>query len=312
LIFAFTSYDILRSINKGLTWNRFNFGDVLLDGIITVINNLKTDHIFVSCLNDGIYRSTNLGASWHEVNSGLPPITRTGKRLSINPKTGMLFLGFGYDGVYRSTQDNIPIVGNGNIDVTPKIIDFGWLQPPYSYKDTTLYITNIGTEDIVINNISLMGPVFVFLYNFNGPVTLRPNETHIITVSYRPRTSSSSLGKLEIITNVDSETIVVLTGNGIISVEESEEIPTTYSLMQNYPNPFNSTTKIQYSLPEASNIKLSVYNSIGQEVMRLVNENQSAGKYIVDLNAQNLPSGVYFYRLQTSKFVDTKKMLLLK
>jgi hypothetical protein len=82
--------------------------------------------------------------------------------------------------------------------------------------------------------------------------------------------------------------------------------------MQNYPNPFNPTTKIQYSLPEVSYARLSIYNSIGQEVMLLVNENQSAGKYIVDFNAQNLPSGIYFYRLQTSKFVDTKKMLLLK
>jgi hypothetical protein len=82
--------------------------------------------------------------------------------------------------------------------------------------------------------------------------------------------------------------------------------------MQNYPNPFNPTTKIQYSLPEVANVKLSVYNSMGQEVIQLVNENQSAGKYIVDFNAQNLQSGVYLYRLQTSKFVDTKKMLLLK
>jgi hypothetical protein len=98
----------------------------------------------------------------------------------------------------------------------------------------------------------------------------------------------------------------------LVNINEPEEIPTIYSLSQNYPNPFNPTTKIQYSLPEASYVRLSVYNGMGQEVMQLVNENQSAGKYIIDFNAQNLPSGIYFYRLQTSKFVDTKKMLLLK
>ena len=91
-----------------------------------------------------------------------------------------------------------------------------------------------------------------------------------------------------------------------------DEIPTEYSLSQNYPNPFNPNTKIQYSILEASNVKLSVYNSMGQEVMQLVNENQSTGKYIVDFNAKNLPSGVYFYRLQTGKFINTKKMMLIK
>ena len=100
--------------------------------------------------------------------------------------------------------------------------------------------------------------------------------------------------------------------NQVVSVEEPAEIPSAYSLSQNYPNPFNPTTKIQYSLPEALNVRLSVYNSMGQEMMQLVNENQSIENYIVEFNAQNLPSGIYFYRLQTNKFVDTKKMLLLK
>ena len=319
LIFASTSHHILRSIDKGLTWHQFhgNSGYFSFHEIWTIINNPKTEHIFISCLYDGVYRSTNFGGSWREVNSGLPPIVENNpieKKLAINPKTGMIFLGFGNDGVYRSTQDNIPIVSNGNIDVTPKFIDFGWLQPPYSYKDTVIYVTNTGTTDILISEISITGGQYfdAFFHNLYRPVTLKINETHKIIVTYIPYPLQNSLGILKIITDTDSEAIVVLTGNGIISVEEPEEIPTTYSLSQNYPNPFNPTTKIQYSLPEASNIKLSVYNSIGQEVMRLVNENQSAGKYIVDLNAQNLPSGVYFYRLQTSKFVDTKKMLLLK
>ena len=104
----------------------------------------------------------------------------------------------------------------------------------------------------------------------------------------------------------------VQSADGVIDINELDEIPTEYNLSQNYPNPFNPTTKIQYSIIEASHVKLSVYNSMGQEVMQLVNENQQIGKYIIDFNSKNLPSGVYFYRLQTGKFVNTKKMMLIK
>ena len=98
----------------------------------------------------------------------------------------------------------------------------------------------------------------------------------------------------------------------INGVTKLEEIPTEYNLSQNYPNPFNPTTKIQYSITEASNVKLSIYNGMGQEMIQLVNENQSVGKYVVDFDAKNLPSGVYFYRLQTGKFNAVKKMMLMK
>ena len=142
---------------------------------------------------------------------------------------------------------------------------------------------------------------------------MKHNETHRFSITFSPYTAGTRTATMEVVTDVGSAGIITLNGNATpISVEEIEEIPTTYSLIQNYPNPFNLTTKIQYSLLEASYVVLPVYNNLGQEVMQLVNENQSARKYIVDLNAHNLQSGVYFYRLQTAKFVDTKKMLLLK
>ena len=100
--------------------------------------------------------------------------------------------------------------------------------------------------------------------------------------------------------------------NYMIGTDEPAELPTTYSLSQNYPNPFNPTTKIEYSLPEASMVRLSVYNSLGQEIAKLVDGYQSIGKYNVDFNAANLPSGIYFYRLQSDKFTTTKKMMLIK
>ena len=89
-------------------------------------------------------------------------------------------------------------------------------------------------------------------------------------------------------------------------------IPDEFALMQNYPNPFNPSTTIRYSIPEASFATVKVYDMLGKEVATLVNEEQSAGNYEVDFNAAGLSSGMYFYKLQTDNFVETKKMLLLK
>ncbi len=88
--------------------------------------------------------------------------------------------------------------------------------------------------------------------------------------------------------------------------------PTTFDLAQNYPNPFNPTTQINFSIPETGNVKLAVYNTIGQEVATLVNGAMAAGQHEVTFNAKSLPSGAYFYKLQTGSSVMIKKMLLLK
>jgi photosystem II stability/assembly factor-like uncharacterized protein len=85
-----------------------------------------------------------------------------------------------------------------------------------------------------------------------------------------------------------------------------------FTLEQNYPNPFNPTTTIGYVLQEKSSTKLTLMNAIGEEVAVLVNEEQDKGYHKVDLNARDLPSGVYLYRLQAGSFFETRKMLLLK
>ena len=88
--------------------------------------------------------------------------------------------------------------------------------------------------------------------------------------------------------------------------------PTHFSLEQNYPNPFNPSTTIEYSIPESGNVKLNVYNSLGEEVETLVNEEKPAGNYEVNFNASELASGIYFYQLRSGAFNQTKKMILIK
>ena len=90
------------------------------------------------------------------------------------------------------------------------------------------------------------------------------------------------------------------------------EAPKVFKLVQNYPNPFNPTTVITYSIPNASDVTLKVYNIIGEVVSTLINQHQKAGKFNVTFNASNLPSGVYFYSIQAGQYSSVKKMLLLK
>jgi hypothetical protein len=83
-----------------------------------------------------------------------------------------------------------------------------------------------------------------------------------------------------------------------------------FALQQNYPNPFNPSTTISYLLPKPANVTLRIFNTLGQEVAMLVNEQRSPGYFRVQWNA-DVPTGIYFYRLQAGEFVDSKKMILL-
>jgi hypothetical protein len=91
--------------------------------------------------------------------------------------------------------------------------------------------------------------------------------------------------------------------------------PKTFELYPNYPNPFNPYTKINYRLPGVGGqytVSLQIYDILGREVETLVNGTLESGSYSVTFNAENLPSGVYFYRLKTASFYQTKKMILSK
>lgn len=120
--------------------------------------------------------------------------------------------------------------------------------------------------------------------------------------------------------------IVVLASDGVFSTPsriayvtvvpdtkvEGEEVPVSFELYQNYPNPFNPTTSIKFALPKESQVKLSVYTILGQEVATLVNSVMPAGYHTVNFDASNLPSGMYIYKIDAGSFSQIKKMLLMK
>ena len=118
-------------------------------------------------------------------------------------------------------------------------------------------------------------------------------------------------GLREVQTNVPANQEIDF--HGTVGIHnQSNQVPTQYALYQNYPNPFNPTTVIEYSIIKNSPVKITVYDMTGRVVSVPVNKVQSAGNYQVNFDAGSIASGVYFYKIETNEFTDTKKMMLVK
>lgn len=114
-------------------------------------------------------------------------------------------------------------------------------------------------------------------------------------------------------TGIDSESLYLYTNSTFEPVAVAdEEIPTQFLLYQNYPNPFNPSTTISFDIAEASIVRLQIYDVLGREVQILLNKHLGPGAHTVTFQAENLPSGVYLYRLSTNGLVQTKRMTLLR
>lgn len=115
----------------------------------------------------------------------------------------------------------------------------------------------------------------------------------------------STIGSTYVIDDLSFGTATSVTQNGNV-------IPESYGLSQNYPNPFNPTTWITYAIPEADQVRLAVFNPLGQEVALLADGNHEPGNYRVEFDGAGLPSGMYFYRLQAGEFSQVRKLMLVK
>lgn len=131
--------------------------------------------------------------------------------------------------------------------------------------------------------------------------------------------SGDLLGELqfEITDKTKSQSLegqVIVNENSPVNLERLivYELPKDFTLSQNYPNPFNPTTKISYSIPEATEVKLEVFNLLGQKVATLADGNQNPGRYTVEWDASTVSSGIYVYRLSSNSKVLTNKMMLIK
>ncbi|CAN5635686.1 hypothetical protein BH10BAC5_BH10BAC5_01050 [soil metagenome] len=139
----------------------------------------------------------------------------------------------------------------------------------------------------------------------SGPYTILPGQEIVVAYAL---VAADNLTDLQ--TNANNAKLKYATISGISSFDPL--LPSKYNLSQNYPNPFNPTTSISYSLIKNGFASLKVYDMLGKEVSTLVNGIQNAGTYTYSFDASKLSSGVYYYKLESAEFTDTKRMMLVK
>lgn len=268
---------VYLSTNNGSTWTQNTLGSH------TVLSLAASGaNIYAGTSINGIYRSTNSGTNWAQtlMNYSSP------KSLAINGSycfAGLYSLS-GSNGLYRSTDGGTwNLAGLNGINVLSLGLNGNNL---FAGTENGVYLsTNNGTNWIIKNQ---------------GFSSVPHIEAILITNNYLyAGTYGESVWKRSL-----SEII------GIRNI--STEIPSKYSLSQNYPNPFNPATNIRFEIPKSGNIKLVVFDALGREVETLVNEKQAAGTYEATFNALQYPSGVYFYRITSEGYSETKKMILIK
>ena len=238
------------------------------------------NNIFAGTYGSGIYFSANNGTNWTQI--GLNNLSV----YSLATIGNNIFAGTWNSGVYLSTNNGL-----------------NWTQ-------TTLNNKNVRALTAGGNNIFAgTDSNGVYLSTNNGANWINKNQGFNVI---------STIGALLISNNyIFSGTY----GNSvwrrslseIIGIKNiSTEIPMGFSLNQNYPNPFNPSTKISFQLPVVSFSSLKIFDITGKEVATLVNKTLKPGTYEATFNGASLTSGVYFYRLTTDGFSETKKLILMK
>ncbi len=184
--------------------------------------------------------------------------------------------------------------------------------------EVVLYVNNTGLENLTI--LQIVSDNFAFLVD-TTTFEVASGSNQPVMVTYSPTQVGDHTGHLSIISNAaNQDTLrVSLVGVGIPStgIFDSGLLPRQYSLSQNYPNPFNPVTWIHYELPVSGEVRLEIYNILGQRVRSLVRGWQAAGRYDVEWRGENdggLPqgSGIYIYRFRSGDYNRTLKMMLMK
>jgi hypothetical protein len=198
---------------------------------------------------------------------------------------------------------------------TKRPLDFGKV-PQDSNTTTKIIISNSGDALLHIKSIFFIGKdsAEFSVSNRIFPISILPDSEDTLYITFSPKSAGKKACKIKLTINdpFDSGEIDISAEAISKAMNICSTLTPSYFLLQNYPNPFNPETKIEYSIPKYSYVTLIMYNCLGQEVEKPVNEYQQAGTYFINWNPKDLPGGIYYLRLSTSTYNSIKKMVYLK
>ena len=190
----------------------------------------------------------------------------------------------------------------------------------YAGSDSTVVVTveNAGTDTLKVDSIIVTHSAFrVNTSNF----MVLPSEMQEVEVTFAPVAQGSQTGLIRIISNDPTNDTLNVSVSGYgepaVGIENRPTLPKTFAMSPNYPNPFNPSTTISYQVPRQSDVRIEIYNMLGQKIRALLNDHKDPGVYQMVWDGRNdagvqVGSGVYLYRMIASDFVQTRKMILMK
>ena len=269
------------SSNNGTSWTEINNG-LNSDYVICIV--VKDTMIFAGTYGGGIFKSTNHGVGWTSVNNGLTnmdfrSLALIDTNLFAGTYGGGVFLSKNYGNSWTATNNGLnnkiilPMTTSGTNLFAGTSGGGVFLSTDYGSNWSAI---NSGLTNLGIAALKVMGAK-IFAGTVNTGIWRRPLS--------------------EVITGVERET---------------NNTPNKFFLYQNYPNPFNSTTKISFSIPEDSFVRLKIFDALGREITTLISDQLITGEYSKDWDAAALTSGTYFYQLLAGNYKQTRKMILLR
>jgi hypothetical protein len=309
------------STNKGVSWGAdFRLTqDPLVSDNVSIVSSGSFVHTAWEDTRDGNYeiyykRSTNGGTSWDAV-SRITNSTETSQYASISVTGTAVHIVWVEQLGSNSEIYYIRSVNNGlNWDASIRLTNNSAISEFPAVFSAGLYIHAVwddfrdGNQEIYYKRSTDGGATW---NNSVTRLTNDPEDSKVPSVCVTGSAlhviwSDKRLGSPELFYKRNS------TGNPVGITGTTSEIPSEFSLTQNYPNPFNPVTNIRFSVPKSGVVKLTIYDAAGREAAVLFNCRLSAGTYNYDFNASHLASGIYFYRLESGSFTQTKKMILIK
>ena len=290
-----SNYDYTRSIyrttNGGIIWNEIYTGSV---HTLRAVDFPSSSSGYLIGDEGDIFKSSDGGLTWSFFSAGVMNWFYDGD--FVNETTGWVV---GTSGIILKTTTGGVVVP----DPPSSLIGFAISDTSIflAWYDNSTNETGFKIERSInsMSNWALIDSVGANVENYVDDNGLVPNNTYFYRVYAYKFGANSPYSNTIFVYLTDIKKI-------------STNIPEEYNLFQNYPNPFNPSTNIKFDIPKPSQVKIIIYDNLGKVIEELVERKLSAGSYEVNWNGSNYPSGIYFYRLITEKYVNTKKMLIIK